>query len=215
MSSTICCLRSTATHSSLTAVPFGQESTLYGMEKSDAPCAAFPSRELESHVLRGLLSTQESGESEFTPSLEDIERAFGVLEPTEVVWHQDQTGRIPNTCPQETTRGQFSSNRDHRHGGQMKNGSIGKTTNKGDDNIEIEHSRRRWWDEHGGEATESLYWQLYKSLAAFRMAQRKEASDGFRYDWVVRTRFDLAWFRPFPSLRSFGRDAVWLGSDFW
>lgn len=155
---------------------------------------------------------QESGETEFTPSVEDVERAFGVLKPTEVVWHQDQTGIIPNACPQETTLGQFSSNPDHRQG-QRKNGSIGEISNE-DGNVEIEHGRR-WWGEHGGEATESLYWQLYKSLAAFRMAQRKEASEGFRYDWVVRTRFDLAWFRPFPSLRSFGRDAVWLGSDFW
>lgn len=64
-------------------------------------------------------------------------------------------------------------------------------------------------------ATPSLYWQLYKSLAAYRMAIREEEREGFRYDWIVRARFDTAWARPLPPLHLFSREMVWFGSQFW
>ena len=62
-----------------------------------------------------------------------------------------------------------------------------------------------------------LYWQLYKALAAFRMAvrQEKQRGGGFSYDWIIRARFDVAWIRPLPSLRSFSRDSVWFNRHFW
>lgn len=67
------------------------------------------------------------------------------------------------------------------------------------------------------EASVNLYWQLYKSLAAYRMALREEKRRGgeFTYDWIVRARFDVAWVRPLPPLRSFSRDAVWFGALYW
>ena len=67
------------------------------------------------------------------------------------------------------------------------------------------------------EASVNLYWQLYKSLAAYRMALREEKRRGgdFTYDWIVRARFDVAWVRPLPPLTLFARDAVWFGAQYW
>lgn len=67
------------------------------------------------------------------------------------------------------------------------------------------------------DASNDLYWQTYKSLAAYRMALREEKrrGRGFAYDWIVRARFDVAWFRPLPPLRSFSREAVWFGRHYW
>lgn len=67
------------------------------------------------------------------------------------------------------------------------------------------------------------YWRLYGSLAAYRMAVQKEGEgqedlgkDGdFAYDWIVTTRFDVAWLRSLPPLRSFSREAVWVGASVW
>lgn len=67
------------------------------------------------------------------------------------------------------------------------------------------------------------YWRLYGSLASFRMAVQRESDENevsvddgeFYYDWIVSTRFDVAWLRPIPPLRSFSRDAVWLGASVW
>lgn len=72
-----------------------------------------------------------------------------------------------------------------------------------------------WWANNGAQASENLYWQLYKSLASFKMAEAREEREGFRYDWVVRTRFDLAWTRPLPPIRAFATDSVWFGISFW
>lgn len=71
--------------------------------------------------------------------------------------------------------------------------------------------------EHQEEASRSLYWQLYKSLAAYRMALRQERrnGEGFHYDWIIRGRFDVAWIRPLPPLRSFDRQVVWFGRQYW
>ena len=37
--------------------------------------------------------------SEFTPNTSEIETALAVLAPTRLVWHQEQAGVIPNSCP--------------------------------------------------------------------------------------------------------------------
>ncbi|CAN0565910.1 unnamed protein product, partial [Laminaria digitata] len=34
------------------------------------------------------------------------------------------------------------------------------------------------------------------------------------YDWIVRARFDVAWARPLPPLRSFSQEAVWFGAHY-
>ena len=49
------------------------------------------------------------------------------------------------------------------------------------------------------------------------MALREEKRRGgdFTYDWIVRARFDVAWVRPLPPLRSFSRDVVWFGAQYW
>lgn len=62
-----------------------------------------------------------------------------------------------------------------------------------------------------------LYWQLYKSLAAYRMAVREEKrkEGSFSYDWILRARFDVAWVRPLPPLRSFSRDSAWFNRQYW
>lgn len=69
---------------------------------------------------------------------------------------------------------------------------------------------------------ELTYWRLYGSLAAYRMAIQKEkeeheedTSNNFSYDWIVSTRFDIAWMRPLPSLRKFSPETVWFGSSTW
>ncbi|CAN0578208.1 unnamed protein product, partial [Laminaria digitata] len=36
----------------------------------------------------------------------------------------------------------------------------------------------------------------------------------FTYDWIVRARFDVAWARPLPPLRSFSQEAVWFGAHY-
>lgn len=39
--------------------------------------------------------------SEFTPNASDIETALAVLAPTRLLWHQEQAGVIPNSCPND------------------------------------------------------------------------------------------------------------------
>lgn len=74
----------------------------------------------------------------------------------ELQWHHEQAGIIPNGCPQETSL---------RHGAHHRGLSNERTVGKDEDS---------WWEE----TTDGLYWQLYKSLAAFRMAERKETKEG-------------------------------------
>ncbi|CAM9356811.1 unnamed protein product [Ectocarpus sp. 13 AM-2016] len=128
---------------------------------------------------------------EFTPNSSDVEVALAVLEPTRLLWHQDQAGIIPNGCSRVNNRTDASR-----------------------------HSARHLWyweQRYSPEASRSLYWQLYKSLAAYRMALREEKriGCGFTYDWVIRGRLDVAWARPLPPLRSFSRQAVWFGRHYW
>lgn len=67
------------------------------------------------------------------------------------------------------------------------------------------------------DASSGLYWQLYKSRAAYRMALREENRKGedFSYDWILRARLDVAWIRPLPPLRGFSRKWVWFNRHFW
>lgn len=36
---------------------------------------------------------------EFSPDVQDIEAAMAILAPTRLVWHHEQAGIIPNSCP--------------------------------------------------------------------------------------------------------------------
>lgn len=72
---------------------------------------------------------------------------------------------------------------------------------------------------------QDAYWRLYGSLAAYRMALQTESErnkgseldeDGkFSYDWIVATRFGVAWISPLPPLRLFSEEAVWFGASVW
>lgn len=72
-----------------------------------------------------------------------------------------------------------------------------------------------WWRKYRKRGSLNLYWQLYKSLAAYRMAVKREREGGFTYDWILRARFDLAWVRPLPPLRLFSQEVVWLPNHYW
>lgn len=55
-------------------------------------------------------------------------------------------------------------------------------------------------------------------MAVQQESEENEESDkdgGFSYDWIVTTRFDVAWLRSLPPLRSFSREAVWVGATVW
>lgn len=129
--------------------------------------------------------------SEFTPKVRDVEEALAVLTPREVMWHQEQAGIIPNPCHDDPPG----------HSASLHDANDGPTQD--------------WWRDFSTEASPNLYWQLYKSLAAYRMALRQEHWSGDRYDWIIRARFDVAWIRPFPKLRMFSQDAVWFGMHYW
>ena len=127
-----------------------------------------------------------SQSAEFTADTADVEAALAVLAPTRLLWHQDQAGIIPNSC----------SDKSHTAKGSIKR-------------VQSRFGNRT------AEAGANLYWQLYKSLAAYRMALRHETEGGFKYDWIVRTRFDLAWTRPIPPLHFFSKEAVWMNAHYW
>ncbi|CAM9489126.1 unnamed protein product [Hapterophycus canaliculatus] len=44
---------------------------------------------------------------------------------------------------------------------------------------------------------------------------QKDSDNTFSYDWIVSTRFDIAWVRPLPSLRNFSPEMVWFASSTW
>lgn len=199
--------------------------------------------------------------------MEDAQAAFRVLKPSEVIWHHEQPGIIPNTCPEATALGQPSYYRSKKDkliidshcidstgcgaqdvavlppsdqqcasghgesngddvetrasGCKFKTINNNDTTSNNSDDWHTGHGQEEKdedgiiWGKYGIEGSESLYWQLYKSRAAFLMAKTKEEEANFRYDWIIRTRFDLAWLRPLPSLRAFRPDAVWFGVELW
>lgn len=79
----------------------------------------------------------------------------------ELQWRQEQGGLIRNGCPSETARGQNA----YQERGNRSNPQ---------NNKEVDDNHDNWWEK----ASEGLYWQLYKSLAAFRMAERREKQKG-------------------------------------
>lgn len=81
----------------------------------------------------------------------------------ELQWHQEQAGIISNGCRNETACGQACQPQHH---------------DTIDNRARRDSNDYTWWNEHGAEAMEGLYWQLYKSLAAFRMAETKENQEG-------------------------------------
>ncbi|CAM9145497.1 unnamed protein product, partial [Pylaiella littoralis] len=159
----------------------------------------------------------------FAQDMADIETSIEFLSPTptQFVWHQDQAGIIPNSCPGFPRPYRDGSVPSH-DGSDASDGWGG-----GVDAGRRDGSRRR--DEVSREGgwriryTNDAYWRLYGSLAAYRMALQKESErnedsdkDGkVLYDWIVATRFDVAWIRPLPPLRLFSKDAVWFGADVW
>lgn len=118
------------------------------------------------------------------------------LEPTRLVWHHEQAGIIPSSCPADT---------------------YGNATERSANNTDVHGSNSwgQWFQLHREGYSHRFYWQLYKSLAAYRMALREEISGGFVYDWIVRARFDLAWLRPLPPLRSFSSEFMWFAEKIW
>lgn len=87
------------------------------------------------------------------------------------------------------------------------------------------NSNRQQADRYRDDTASQLraYWRMYGSLAAYRMAVQKESEenedsdkdDSFAYDWIVSTRFDVAWLRSLPPLGAFSREAVWVGAVVW
>lgn len=133
--------------------------------------------------------------SKYTPGINDVKAALDILAPTRLVWHQEQAGIIPNSCPEDT----YGNSTKPNHADDASGGGVWID----------------WWQKHRKEFTDNLYWQLYKSLASYRMALREERGGHFVYDWIVRARFDVAWVRPLPPLRSFSRKSVWFGANYW
>jgi hypothetical protein len=57
--------------------------------------------------------------------------------------------------------------------------------------------------------------QLEKIHACYSLVVDHEASRGWPYDWIVRTRPDLGWLRPLPPADSFAREHVYVPSNYW
>ena len=57
--------------------------------------------------------------------------------------------------------------------------------------------------------------QLAKAAACFALVEAAEASSGRRYDWVVRSRPDLAWVAPAPPVAALRGDRVYVPGHFW
>lgn len=134
--------------------------------------------------------------SGYTPNMEHVEASVRFLAPTRLVWHQEQAGIIPNSCP-ETLYGNKSAKSSAT---QEASGST---------------SEHDWMRKNRDEDRPNLYWQLYMSRAAYRMALEEESEENFVYDWIVHTRFDTTWIRPIPSLSLFSREVVWLDASSW
>lgn len=146
-------------------------------------CAALANCVVKSTTL--FLATTSSsnsiGNAHGEQDLAAITAALQIMEPSQILWHQDQAGRIPNACPED-----MSSN-----------------------------TASGWWLKYRERGSLNLYWQLYKSLAAYCMAVKREREGAFSYDWILRARFDLAWVRPLPPLHLFSQEVVWFSNHYW
>ena len=126
----------------------------------------------------------------------DVEASIQTLAPTRLVWHQEQAGIIPSSCP------------DTLHWNTSAKNSAVEEESSGT-------SEDDWMRKNREEDRPNLYWQLYMSRAAYHMALEEESEEGFTYDWIVHTRFDATWIRPIPPLSLFSREAVWLDASSW
>lgn len=122
-------------------------------------------------------------------------KSLELLAPTRLVWHHEQAGLIPNSCPEDTY-----------------GNASGMSTNA---HIHRDGAWGQWFQLHREGYSHRFYWQLYKSLAAYRMALKEEVLGSFVYDWIIRARFDLAWLRPLPPLRWFSPEVVWFAEKIW
>lgn len=133
---------------------------------------------------------------------QEIQAVLEFLSPVELVWHKEQAGIIPN-CRQQR----------------------GCTSKEQPKEVPEEKSKPLLREQLSSQE-ECVYWQLYESLAAYRMAVHKESEKEempsetkppypVTYDWILGTRFDVAWARPLPSLRAFSQDVVWLDTKSW
>ncbi|CAM9453584.1 unnamed protein product [Ectocarpus sp. 12 AP-2014] len=177
-------------------------------------------------------------EEQDAETIKNIEATMEFLSPTQLVWHQEQAGIIPNSCrPTATTpptgggdeaqRSSFAASNvpNARHTG----GNVGgdKISNQPRGHVSKEPSMPPSREQFSTRS-ERFYWQLYESLAAYRLAvqredeKEKEAATiptslpaSSKYDWIVTTRFDVAWKKSLPSLRAFSRDVVWFAAKSW
>lgn len=135
----------------------------------------------------------------------DVEASLQTLAPTRLVWHQEQAGIIPNSCHPEPSRGDKPAK-------TTKNSAIHEEI--GGSNSEDDSD---WMRKIRDEDRANLYWRLYMSRAAYRLAleEEKESEESFEYDWIVHARFDATWIRPMPSPRLFSREVVWLDASSW
>lgn len=135
--------------------------------------------------------------------MQEAQAVLDFLSPVEVVWHQKQAGIIPNPCRQQ-----------HQPPG------------KEHPNGRPQGESKPLYRERSITREKRFYWQLYESLAAYRMAVKRESENEdlssetetlhpSTYDWIVGTRFDVAWARPLPSLRAFSSDVVWFDTKSW
>eukprot|EP00752_Nemacystus_decipiens_P007447 g6656.t1 len=171
--------------------------------------------------------TRNANESEMHHVVESIEKsgchvdvfAYAMLEDDIdlLIGQEDQAGFVPNSCPGSShyyggseTSSFYGGGSDASHGDGAGSGDYSR--DRGQVGIELQETSRT-----------RAYWRWYGSLAAYRMAvqqevEENESSDddgGFAYDWIVSTRFDVAWLRPLPPLPAFSREAVWVGTHVW
>lgn len=141
------------------------------------------------------LSLLQGVATDFNPDTAEAMESLELLEPTRLVWHHEQAGMIPSSCPAEIygNATEISTNADVHGSGSWDH----------------------WFQLHRKGYSHRFYWQLYKSLAAYRMAVNEEILGDFVYDWIIRARFDLAWLRPLPPLRSFSTEFMWFAEKIW
>ncbi|KAJ1459164.1 hypothetical protein M885DRAFT_613690 [Pelagophyceae sp. CCMP2097] len=57
--------------------------------------------------------------------------------------------------------------------------------------------------------------QFRKFHKAFELVEARERKTGWKYDWVVRCRFDAGWYASMPHFDTFPTDAIYVSSDTW
>jgi hypothetical protein len=57
--------------------------------------------------------------------------------------------------------------------------------------------------------------QLLKMHKCFQLVMEHEKTRGFKYEWVIRSRPDLGWIFPMPSISSFSNKHIYVTSKYW